>query len=136
MLLSIMSIVISLVLLCYLIYLNKIVNNLAEEQSAFIDVIEDSVSDSLAEMNSQVLLLGSQINDVAFNVICDKYDFCNFIHKTGFLVRDLDGKFHPHKYEWTMEEELRLFKVKEYIDQERERRGLSATGSNKITRLD
>lgn len=131
-----MSIVISLILICYLIYLNRIIENLAEEQSAFIDVIEDSVSDSLADISSQVLSLRSQLNDLAFNVICDKYDFCNFVHKTGFLVQDLDGKFHPQKYEWTVEEELRLFKVKEYIDQERERRGMTTIRSNKINRID
>lgn len=101
-----------------------------------IDLFDECLSDSWSVLSEELTKAHSRIHDLDYQLCCLKYDFANYLHKTAFMVQDMDGKFYPSRYGWTMEEELRLFKLKEYIDAEKIRRGIEVTSSNRLAGLD
>lgn len=139
MVITFMSIVVLLILLGilgYLIYLHKLINIIFDEQMALIDTVDNAISDSWSSLTDGLDEAHSRIYDQDYQLVCLKYDFANFLYRTAFMLQDENGHFYPSKYGWTMEEELRLFKLKEYIDAEKLRRGYEVTSNNRLAGLD
>lgn len=75
------------------------------------------------------------INDHKFYSATHYYDFLNFLHRTWFLQEDINGRTYPAKYQWTLDEELRLLALKKQLDDECARRGLGTRSMNRLEGL-
>lgn len=90
----------------------------------------DKLREELYNISSDTYAeLTERLEDHAFYTNIHYYDFLNFLHKTWFLQSDMDGRTYPARYNWTVDEELRLLCLKKQIDEECIRRGLDTNPS-------
>lgn len=64
------------------------------------------------------------IEDLNFIINSNYYDFLNYLHKHVHLKEDEKGRVTPFKTTWTEEEEIRVLKFKQWLDEQSAIRGL------------
>lgn len=112
-----------LLLLIVFIYFHREIRSLRAENEDLRELIEEYSADNFATLQEEINMTRAEVAENNFYFALYYFDFCNYLHKTWHLYEDEKGYHYPGKYQFTLDEELRLLNLKKQIDEECQRRG-------------
>lgn len=117
------------------LYIYKLLKDLNQFKDLMNTYCEYNSGD-LLHIKEYITKHDREIGELVFCADLDRYDFLNYIYRSYHLREDMDtGEIRPTKYGWTMEEELRLHKFKQYLDDECRLRGYTPLDGSRISRI-